>query len=91
MKEWLEDIMTKGFIQQSSSPDAAPCVCPNKPDVGLRYCIDYRDINSKTIKNRYPLPLIQETLNLLAGAKIYTKLDVKEGNHLVRVKEGDEH
>jgi hypothetical protein len=76
MKEWLEDNMTKGFIRQSSSPYAAPCLFAKKPDGGLRFCIDYRDINGKTIKNRYPLPLIQETLDLLAGARIYTKLDV---------------
>jgi hypothetical protein len=91
MKEWLEDNMTKGFIRQSSSPYAAPCLFAKKPDGGLRFCIDYRDINSKTIKNRYPLPLIQETLDLLAGARIYTKLDVRGAYNLVRVKDGDEH
>jgi len=91
MKEWLEDNMTKGFIRQSSLPYAAPCLFVKKSDGGLRFCIDYRDINSKTVKNRYPLPLIQETLDLLAGARIYTKLDVRGAYNLVRVKEGDEH
>jgi len=91
MKEWLEDNMTKGFIRQSSSPHAAPCLFAKKPDGGLRFCIEYCDINCKTIKNRYPLPLIQETLDLLAGAKIYTMLDVSGAYNLVRVKEGDEH
>jgi len=62
-----------------------------KPDGGLRFCIDYRNINSKTIKNRYPLPLIQETLDLLAEARVYTKLDVRGAYNLVRVKKGDEH
>jgi hypothetical protein len=91
MKEWLEDNMTKGFIRQSSSPYAAPCLFAKKPDGGLRFCIDYRDINSKTIMNRYLLPLIQETLDLLSGARVYTKLDVRGAFNLVRVREGDKH
>jgi hypothetical protein len=90
MKEWLKDNLTKGFIRQSSSPYAARCLFAKKPDGGLQFCIDYRDINSKTNKNRYPLPLIQETLDLLAGARIYTKLDVRGAYNLVRVREGDE-
>jgi hypothetical protein len=65
LKEWLEANMSKGFIQQSSSPFAATVLFAKKPGVGLRFCIDYRDIKSKTIKNRYPLPLIKETLKLL--------------------------
>jgi len=91
MKEWLENNMTKGFIRQSFSPYAAQCLFAKKPDGGHRFCIDYRDINSKTVKNRCPLPLIQETLDLLAGAWVYTKLDVRGAYNLVRVKEGDEH
>jgi hypothetical protein len=91
IKEWLEENMTKGFIRQSSSLYAAPCRFAQKPDGGLRFCIDYRDINSKTLKNRYPLPLIQETLNMLAQARIFTKLDVRGAYNLVRIKEGDEH
>jgi hypothetical protein len=64
LKELLEENMTKGFIQQSSSPFAAPVLFAKKPRGGLRFCIEYRDINNKTINNRYPLPLIKETLNL---------------------------
>ena len=91
LKDWLEENMSKGFIRQSSSPFAAPVLFAKKPGGGLRFCIDYRDINSKTIKNRYPLPLIKETLNLLGKAKVYTKLDVRGAYNLLRVKEGDEH
>ena len=83
--------MSKGFIRQSSSPFAAPVLFAKKPGGGLRFCIDYRDINSKTIKNRYPLPLIDEMLNLLGKAQIYTKLDVRGAYNLLWVKEGDEH
>jgi hypothetical protein len=76
LKEWLEENMSKGLIRQSSSPVAAPVLFAKKPGGGLRFCIAYRDINSKTIKNRYPLLLIKETLNLLGKARICTKLDV---------------
>jgi len=91
LKEWLEENISKGFIRQSSSPFAAPVLFAKKPGGELRLCIDYRDINSKTIKNRYPLPLIKETLNLLGKARIYTKLDIRGAYYLLRVKEGDEH
>jgi hypothetical protein len=91
LKEWLEENMSKGFIRQSSSPFAAPVLFAKTPGGGLRFCIDYWDINSKTIKNRYPLPLIKETLNLLGKAQMYTKLDVRGAYNLFRVKNGDEH
>jgi hypothetical protein len=91
LKEWLEENMSKGFIQQSSSPFAGPVLFAKKPGGGLRFCIDYRDINSKTIKNRYPLPLIKETFNFLGKARIYKKLDVRGAYNLLHVKEGDEH
>jgi hypothetical protein len=90
-KEWLEENMFKGFIRQSSSPFAAPVFFAKKPGRGLRFCIDYRDINSKTIKNRYPLPLIKETFNLLGKARIYMKLDVRGAYNLLWVKEGDDY
>jgi len=83
--------MSKGFICQSSSPFVAPVLFATKPDGGLQFCIDYRDINSKTIKNWYPLPLIWETLNSLRKARVHTKLDVHGAYNMLRVKEGDEH
>jgi hypothetical protein len=82
LKEWLEENMSKGFIRQSSSPVASLVLFGKKPGGGLRFCIDYRDINSKMIKHRYPLPLIKETLNLLGKARIDTKLDVRGANTL---------
>ena len=76
LEEWLEENMSKGFIRQSSLPFAAPVLFGMKPDGGLWFCIDYQDINSRTIENRYPRPLIRETLNLLQKARVYMKLDV---------------
>ena len=83
--------MSNGFIRQSSSLFAAPVLFTKKLGGRLRFCIDYRDINSKTIKSWYPLPLIKETLNPLGKGRIYTKLDVRGVYNLLRVKEGDEH
>jgi hypothetical protein len=91
LKEWLEENMSKGFIQHTSSPFAAPVLFAKKPGGGLRFFIDYQDINSKTVTNWYPLPLIEETLNRLGNARIYTKLDVRGAHNLLCVKAGDEY
>jgi len=91
VKEWLEENLPKGFSRQLFSPYVAHCVFAKNPDGGLWLCINYRDINSKTIKNRYWLPLIMETLNLLAEARIYTKLYIRGAYNVVRVNEWDEH
>ena len=91
LKEWLEENMSEGFIRQSSSRFVTSVLVSKKPDGGLRFCIDYRDIIIETIKNLHPLPLIQETLNLLRKSKVYTKLDVHGAYNLLQVEEGDEH
>jgi len=64
LKQWLEQNMSKVFIRQSSSPFAAPVMFAKKPGGGIRFGLDYRDIDNKSINNRYPLPLVQQTLNL---------------------------
>jgi len=89
--ELLEENMSTGFIRRSSSPFAAPVLFAKKPDGGLCFCIEYRDINSTMIKHRYLLPLIKETLTLLGKVMIYTKLDIVGAYNLVQVTEGDEH
>jgi hypothetical protein len=83
MKELLEENMTKGYMRQSSSPEAAFCMFVKKADWGLQFCIDCQDSNSKRINNRYPLPLIGEALYHLAGARIYPKLDATGAYNLV--------
>src|SRR5690606_7659833 len=90
LREWLDDNLSKGFIRASSSPAGAPILFVKKKDGSLRLCVDYRGINEGTIKNRYPLPLIKETLNQLSRAKIYTTLDIRGAYNLVRMAEGDE-
>jgi len=61
-----------------------------KSDGSLRLCVDYRGLNQITVKNRYPLPLIPESLERLTNAKIYTRLDIAEAYHRLRIREGDE-
>ena len=61
-----------------------------KPDGSMRLCVDYRQLNKLTIANKYPLPLMTELRDRVAGAKIFTKLDLKDGYHLLRIKEGEE-
>jgi hypothetical protein len=78
LKEWIQKTLSKGFIRSSSSPCGAPVLFAPKPGGGLRLCVDYRGLNKGTIKNRYPLPLIQETLLRLSKACYYTKLDVRD-------------
>ncbi|KAI2656613.1 Transposon Tf2-9 polyprotein [Labeo rohita] len=79
-----------GTIVPSSSPAGAGFFFVAKKDGSLRPCIDYRGLNDITIKNRYPLPLMSSAFEILQGAKIFTKLDLRNAYHLVRIKEGDE-
>ena len=91
LKAYIKTNLDKGFIQRSSSPAAAPILFVKKKDGGLRLCVDYRALNAVTIKNRYPLPLISEILDRVRNAKIYTKLDLRDAYHLIRIREGDEY
>ena len=90
VKKWIDEMLDKGFIRESMSPAAAPLLLAAKPGGGVRICHDYRGLNAVTVKNRYPLPLIRETLDALCGAKYYTKLDVIAAFNRVRIAEGHE-
>jgi len=90
LRKELTSLLEKGFIRVSSSPASSPVLFAKKPGGGLRLCIDYRALNAITRKDRYPLPLIRETLNNLSKAKWFTKLDVIAAFHKIRVTEGDE-
>jgi hypothetical protein len=83
-------MLADGKIVRSNSPAAAPILFVPKPDGSLRLCIDYRGLNKITIKNRYPLPLMNELRDRLGRAKFYTKLDLKNGFYLLRIAKGDE-
>ncbi len=90
LRRYLDDNLAKGFIRASRSHAASPVLFVKKPGGGLRFCVDYRGLNSVTVKNRYPLPLISETLNRLSRAKVFTKLDIISAFNRLRIREGDE-
>jgi len=90
VKKYIDEHLGKGFIRSSSSPAAAPVLLVKKPGGGIRVCIDYRALNQMTIKSRYPIPLIGETLGRLTKAKIFTKLDIIHAFNRIRIKEGHE-
>ena len=90
LRKWLDEKLAKGFIRPSLSPAGSPILFVKKNDGSLRLCIDYHDLNKKTIKNLYPFPLIQETLMQLSKAKYFTKLDISGAYNLMRMAEGEE-
>ena len=90
IRKGIEENLSKGFIRASSSSCASPILCVKKKDGSLCLCVDYRAFNDITIKDRYPLPRIEETLNQIRGAKYFTCLDLRSAYNLIRIKEGDE-
>uniref|UniRef100_A0A8C5R8C8 Gypsy retrotransposon integrase-like protein 1 n=1 Tax=Leptobrachium leishanense TaxID=445787 RepID=A0A8C5R8C8_9ANUR len=90
LKGYIQENLDKGFIRHSTSPAGAGIFFVEKKDGGLRPCVDYRELNLITIKNRYPLPLIPELIERLQGATVYTKIDLKGAYNLVRIRRGDE-
>jgi hypothetical protein len=91
LKGWLEENLRKGFIRPSSSPAASPVLFVKKADGGLRFCVDYRGLNNISVKDRYPLPLIKESLNNLKGMKYFTKIDIVSAFNNIRMKKGQEY
>jgi hypothetical protein len=90
LDQWIRDNLEKGYIRPSQSPMASPFFYVKKKDGKLRPCQDYRYLNDWMIKNAYPLPLISELTDKLAGARYFTKLDVRWGYNNIRIQEGDQ-
>ena len=89
LKVQIQELLGKGFIKPSTSPWGAPVLFAKKNDKTLRLCIDYRQLNRVTIKNRYPLPRIDELFDQLRGARVYSKIDLRTSYHQLRVREAD--
>ena len=96
IRKWITEKLSKGFIIASSSSCASPILFVKKKDGSLSLCVDYRALNDITLKDRYPLSRIEETLNQIrgdgrmGGIKLYTRLDLRAPYNLIRIKEGDE-
>ncbi|KAH0679464.1 hypothetical protein KY284_020549 [Solanum tuberosum] len=89
LKEQLKDLLDKGFIRPSVSLSGAPVLFVRKKDDSFRMCIDYRQLNKVTIKNKYPLPRIDDLFDQLQGATCFSKIDLRSGYHQLKVRECD--
>ena len=85
----LQELLDKGFIRPSSSPWGAPVLFVKKKDGSLRLCIDYRQLNKATIRNRYPLPRIDDLFDQLQGARCFSKIDLRSGYHQLKIRQED--
>jgi hypothetical protein len=90
LKEYVQENLRKGFIRPSTSPAGYPILFVPKKNGKLRLCVDYRQLNDITIKNRHPLPLITELRDRLQGAQWFTTLDLRGAYNLIRIKAGEE-
>ncbi|KAF5794585.1 putative nucleotidyltransferase, Ribonuclease H [Helianthus annuus] len=91
LRTQLDELLAKGFIRPSSSPWGTPILFVKKKDGSIRLCINYRELNKVTIKNRYPLPRIDGLFDQLQGASYFSKIDLRSGYHQLKVRDEDVH
>ena len=89
LKKQLEELQRIGFIRPSSSPWGAPVLFVKKEDGSMRLCVDYRALNEVTIKNKYPLPRIDDLFDQLKGARYFSKIDLRSGYFQLKIRESD--
>jgi hypothetical protein len=86
LKKQLRELQRSGFIRPNSSPWGAPVLFVEKKDKSLRMCVDYRSLNEVTIKNKYPLPGIDDLFDQLKGVKYFSKVDLRSGYHQLKIR-----
>jgi hypothetical protein len=86
LKKQIEELLAKGFIRPSLSPWGAPVIFVDKKDGTRRMCMDYRLLNVVTIKNKYPLPRIEDLFDQMRGAKVFSKIDLRSSYHQLRIR-----
>ncbi len=91
LREYLDESLRLGYIRPSKSPIVSPIFFVKKKDGTLRPCIDFRDLNSRTVRDRYPLPLYQQMFDKLAGASFFSKIDLRSAFYQIRMADGHEH
>ena len=89
LKRQLQELLDKKFIRVSTSPWGAPILFVKKKDGSFRMCIDYRKLNQVTIKNKYPLPRIDDLFDQLRGATVFSKIDLRSGYYQLKIKDED--
>ena len=89
LKEQLQDLLSKGFIRPSVSPWGAPVLFVKKKDGSMRMRIDYRQLNKVTIRNKYPIPRIDDLFDQFQGASVFSKIDLRSGYHQLKVRAKD--
>src|SRR3954468_5683810 len=89
IKKQIKELLDKGYIRPSSSPWGAPVLLVEKKDGSLGMVVDYQALNEVTIKNKYPLPMINDLLDQLQGAKVFSKINLRLGYHQLKIQEQD--
>jgi hypothetical protein len=89
LKKQIDELLEKGYIRPSTSPWAAPVLFVEKKDGTKRMCIDYRSLNEVTVKNKYPLPRIEDLFDQLRGVGVFSKINLRTGYHQLRIRPSD--
>jgi hypothetical protein len=89
LKKQIAELQAKGFVRPSSSPWGAPVLFVKKKDGTQRMCVDYPSLNEVTIKNKYPLPRIEDLFDQMKGASVFSKIDLRSGYHQLKIQESD--